>query len=158
IWEQVPFSELDVAVPLANLASLYRDQGKFAEAELLYQRTLSIWEQAHGPGHPSVAYALANLITLYAQQGKFAEVEPLSQRAASVWEQAREHPLVADSLNILDVSKMSHFGSLFLTIEKYSQLVLLHPQTVNSLASFSTQQDTLAAAEPLSGQNLSLRE
>jgi tetratricopeptide (TPR) repeat protein/transcriptional regulator with XRE-family HTH domain len=138
IWEQVPSSSLHAAAPLTNLANLYRDQGKFAEAELLYQRTLSIWEQAHGPAHPSVAFALANLITLYAQQGKFAEAQPLSQRALSVWEQVREHPLVANALNALDVSKMSHFGSLILTIEKHSQLILLHPHALNGLAKLST--------------------
>ena len=42
----------DVAFPLTSLAILYTEQGKYAEAEPLYQRALRIWEQALGPDHP----------------------------------------------------------------------------------------------------------
>ena len=35
-----------VATALNNLAALYLAQGKYAEAEPLYQRALAIWEKA----------------------------------------------------------------------------------------------------------------
>ena len=38
-----------VATSLNNLAALYYDQGKYAEAEPLYKRALAIWEKALGP-------------------------------------------------------------------------------------------------------------
>ena len=38
---------------LNNLAGLYRAQGQYAQAELLYQRALSIHEKALGPAHPN---------------------------------------------------------------------------------------------------------
>ncbi len=71
----------DVGITLTNLANLYTEQGKYAEAEPLYQRALRIWEQALGPDHPQVAYPLNGLANLYKEQGKYAEAEPLYQRA-----------------------------------------------------------------------------
>jgi tetratricopeptide (TPR) repeat protein len=41
-----------VAQSLNNLAGLYDSQGKYAEAEPLYQRALAISEKALGPDHP----------------------------------------------------------------------------------------------------------
>ncbi len=45
----------DVATGLNNLANLYSAQGRYAQAEPLYQRSLAIDEQALGPEHPGVA-------------------------------------------------------------------------------------------------------
>jgi len=39
----------DTAQSLSNLALLYRFQGKYAEAEALYKRSLEIYEKAVGP-------------------------------------------------------------------------------------------------------------
>ena len=44
-----------------NLAWLYQDMGRHAEAEPLYRRALAIREQALGPEHPDVAEALGCL-------------------------------------------------------------------------------------------------
>ena len=40
-----------LATSLNNLAELYRTQGKYAEAEPLYKRSLAIVEKALGPEH-----------------------------------------------------------------------------------------------------------
>ena len=40
---------------LNNLAALYDNQGRYAEAEPLYKRALAIQEKALGPDHPDVA-------------------------------------------------------------------------------------------------------
>ncbi len=47
-----------------DLAKLYVEQGRYEEAEPLYQRALHIWEQAWGSEHPEVANALENLAEL----------------------------------------------------------------------------------------------
>ncbi len=39
-------------------------QGKYAETEPLYERSLAIWEKALGPEHPSVAASLENYAAL----------------------------------------------------------------------------------------------
>jgi len=39
---------------ISGLADLYSDEGKYAQAKLLYQRALALGEQALGPQHPDV--------------------------------------------------------------------------------------------------------
>ena len=100
--EAEQFGEQDprFAASLNNLAELYRAQGKYAQAEPLYQRALAIWEKALGPEHPNVAAGLSNLAGLYDAQGKYAQAEPLYQRALAIREKALgpEHPNVATVL------------------------------------------------------------
>ena len=50
---------------LNNLAGLYQVQGRYAEAEPLYKRSLAICEKAFGPDHPDVALSLNSLAELY---------------------------------------------------------------------------------------------
>jgi Tfp pilus assembly protein PilF len=66
-----------VACALNGLALLYTEQGKYAQAEPLYQRALQIREQQVGPDHPHVASALNNLALLSYKQRKYAQAEPL---------------------------------------------------------------------------------
>ena len=54
----------DVATSLNNLAWLYHAQGRYAEAEPLYKRSLAIVENALGPDHPHVAASLSSLARL----------------------------------------------------------------------------------------------
>ncbi len=93
----------DVASSLNNLALLYDHQGRYADAEPLYQRSLAIREKALGRDHPAVAMALNNLAGLYRGQGRYDDAEPLYQRSLAIREKAlgRDHPDVAQSLNNL---------------------------------------------------------
>lgn len=43
----------DVGQSLNNLAALYNNQGKYAEAEPLCQRALTIFEEVLGSEHPT---------------------------------------------------------------------------------------------------------
>jgi tetratricopeptide (TPR) repeat protein len=92
-----------VATSLNNLAGLYESQGRHAEAEPLYLRSLSIREKALGPEHPDVATDLNNLAVLYEFQGRLAEAEQLYKRALSIHEKALgpDHPRVAISFDNL---------------------------------------------------------
>jgi tetratricopeptide (TPR) repeat protein len=49
------------ATTINNLAVMYMHQGRYAEAEPLYRRTLSIYEKALGPDHPDLGTTLNNL-------------------------------------------------------------------------------------------------
>ena len=73
-----------VATGLNNLALLYYTQGKYAEAEPLYKRSLAINEKALGPDHPHVATDLNNLASLYRETDREAEAEKLEKRAAAI--------------------------------------------------------------------------
>ena len=55
----------EVATALNGLALLYFDQGRYADAEPLYQRALAIREKALGRDHPDVAGSLNSLAELY---------------------------------------------------------------------------------------------
>ncbi|CAN0557844.1 unnamed protein product, partial [Ectocarpus sp. 12 AP-2014] len=76
-------------------------QGKYEEAEPLYEQSQAIREKVLGPEHPDVAQSLNNRAVLLESQGKFAEAEPLYGRATAIWEKAlgAEHPNVATVLN-----------------------------------------------------------
>ena len=56
-------------------------QGRYAEAEPLFERALGIDEKVLGPEHPDVATDLNNLALLYDHQGKYADADPLFHRA-----------------------------------------------------------------------------
>jgi tetratricopeptide (TPR) repeat protein len=88
---------------LNNMANLYYQQGKYAEAEPLFQMALDMREEVLGPEHPLVASPLHGLSLLYQDQGKYAEAEPLCRRALHIWEQALgpTHPQVSEPLNNL---------------------------------------------------------
>jgi tetratricopeptide (TPR) repeat protein len=52
---------LDVVQSLKNLALLAEAQGRYAEAQTLYERVLAISETALGADHPSVATTRNNI-------------------------------------------------------------------------------------------------
>ena len=59
-----------MARSLNNLAVLNRAQGKYGEAEPLYQQALKIYEKALGPEHPDVAQVLENYASLLTKMGQ----------------------------------------------------------------------------------------
>ena len=73
-----------MAQSLNNLASLYRAQGKYAEAEPLFKRSLKIWEKALGKDHPEVASVLDNMAELCRQAGEEDEADKLEARAKKI--------------------------------------------------------------------------
>jgi tetratricopeptide (TPR) repeat protein len=66
------------------LAALYDAQGKYAEAEPLYHRSLAIYEKALGPSHPIVATTLENLAVLLTKTNRAAEAQALTARANEI--------------------------------------------------------------------------
>jgi len=50
----------NTATSLNGQAGLYQDQGKYEEAEPLYQRALAIYEQVLGATHPSTRIVQRN--------------------------------------------------------------------------------------------------
>ena len=63
---------------------MYESQGKYEEAEPLYQRSLGIRETKLGKDHPNVASSLNNLAGLYESQGKYEEAESLYKRSLGI--------------------------------------------------------------------------
>lgn len=93
-----------VAESLSNLAMvLVRGQGKYTEAELLFQLNLDILKKQLGPDRPEVGVGLLNLAGVYRDQGKFAQAEPLFLQTIALWQrtQGSEEPDVAYALKQL---------------------------------------------------------
>jgi tetratricopeptide (TPR) repeat protein len=159
-----------LAQSLDHLARLYHDQGKYTEAEALYQRTLAIVEKVRGPEHPDVAASLNNLAWLYQEQAKDAEAEAFYQRALAIREKALgpEHPDVAASLNNLawlyhDRGKHAEIEPLYRRALAILEKVLgaEHPDvghSLHNLAGLYSSQGKYAGAEPLYQRSLAILE
>src|SRR5262249_12811668 len=93
----------DVAGSLNNLASLYYNKGRYADAEPLCSRALAIREKALGPDHPDVASSLNGLGAVYQAQGRYGDPGSLYRRALAIREKGLGpgHADVATSLNNL---------------------------------------------------------
>jgi len=67
---------------LNNMAVLCGSQGKHAEAEALYRRSISLFEKALGRRHPKVAAARANYASLLRTMKRGAEGKTRRQRCS----------------------------------------------------------------------------
>jgi tetratricopeptide (TPR) repeat protein len=74
----------EVAECLDYLAEQLLRDGRYAEAEPLFQRALKIREKVLGPDHLDVANSLSNLSRLYLRQGRDGEGVPLMRRAMAI--------------------------------------------------------------------------
>ena len=75
----------DVADSLNNLASLYKNQGKYDEAEKMFKESLAMRKKMLGEEHPDVAQSLNNLAALYENQGKYDEAEKMFEESLLVY-------------------------------------------------------------------------
>ena len=79
----------DLATALGNLALVYRDQGKFAQAERLYRRALAIRERSLGADHVLVADSLDALAETLRSNAQQVEAQELRKRAKNIRENRR---------------------------------------------------------------------
>ena len=66
---------------LNNLAVLYQSQGRYGEAEPLFEQALQLRREVLGERHPDTLTSLNNLAGLYERQGRYGEAEPLYEQA-----------------------------------------------------------------------------
>ena len=154
-----------------NQAGYYLyEQGRYSEAEPMYEQSLAISELQMGADHPEVSTSLNNLASLYRSQGRYSEAEPLSMRSLSINELklGADHPLVANSLNNLaslyeSQGRYSEAESLYersLAIRE-QQLGVDHPNvasSLNNLAELYGAQGRYNEAEPLYERSLLINE
>jgi len=86
-----------LGVSLNGLARVHQSRKRWAQAEKLYRRALSVAIQRHGPDHPDAAITQANLAGLFQAQQRYAEAKPLFEQAlASLNKSVGEaHPSLA---------------------------------------------------------------
>src|SRR5215831_9811316 len=89
------------AANLNDRAVKLQAEGRYAEADSVYKKSLAIWESTVGPEDPLVAQSLANRASLYRQIGEHHEAERIFQLALKIWKKrglpkAYDDPLWAD--------------------------------------------------------------
>jgi tRNA (mo5U34)-methyltransferase len=94
----------EAAANLNDQAVELQAQGKYAEADSIFKKSLGIWESTVGPEDPLVAQSLANRASLYRQIGEFHEAERIFQLALRIWKKRGlpknyDTPLWADQFN-----------------------------------------------------------
>src|SRR5262249_7907741 len=150
----------DVGQTLNNLARLYRDQGKYGDAERLFKRALTIREQTLGPSHPYVAATRYDLAALPSGQSRHEEEEA---KAEDVTSSAVAQALNGRGLAAWREGKDGEAEGLYkraLAIREKA-LGANHPnvgQTLNNLALVYLDQGKYSEAEELFKRALAIRE
>eukprot|EP00752_Nemacystus_decipiens_P014746 g13130.t2 len=159
-----------VAFSYSSVGYLFKLQGKYTEAEPLYERCQAIFEKTLGPEHPNVATMLNNRAGLLASQGKYSEAEPLYQRSQAIREKVLgpEHPDVAQSLNNRAVllesqGRYAEAEPLYERSQAIREKSLgpEHPdvaQSLNNRAGLLDSQGKYSEAEPLYQRSQAIRE
>jgi tetratricopeptide (TPR) repeat protein len=162
----------DVATSLNDLAMLYTSQGRWSDAEPLYERALSIRERLFGERpHADVATSLNNLAALHASQGRWSNAELLYERVLAIHKRIFTSPNndVAASLNNLALLYASQ-GRWSDAELLYERVLAIHEQlfgerpnadvanSLNNLGMLYASQGRWSDAEPLYERALSIRE
>ena len=159
----------DLGGALNNLAQVYGDMGRDAEAEPLYKRSLAVMEKAVGLDSADMAPELNNLAALYQRQFRYAEAEPLFKRALALREKALPpgHPDAGQSLNNLATlyerqDRHSDSEPLFKrALAIYQKVPGADPAVatlLNNLGQVYKAEGRYADAEPAIKQSLAIRE
>ena len=112
--EQVGSLNPCLADCLNELAILYAKQHKYAQAELMFQRSLGVSVAALDSDHPDVAVILKNIGILKASQRQYAEADLLLSQSLSVTNRVlgQEHPIAALTMRTIAVFQaiQGHYG------------------------------------------------
>jgi CHAT domain-containing protein len=77
-------SEL-TAASLDTLASVYRLQGKWDDAQALFEKAIKLSEEKHGPSHRETATGLLNLAVLHADREDFQQAATTTERVLKIY-------------------------------------------------------------------------
>jgi tetratricopeptide (TPR) repeat protein len=159
------------AARLLSQAGYYLSQrARFAEAEPLYRKTVTMRELVYGPEHAEYAIGLTNLAQLLHETNRLAEAEPLMRRALAIDEKALgpDHPNVARDLNNLGwllkiTDRVAEAEPLIRRALAIGEKALgpNHPDVairLNNLAQLLQDTNRLAEAEPLMRRVLAIDE
>jgi tetratricopeptide (TPR) repeat protein len=152
---------LDTLISKHNLAQLYGAQGKYAQAEPLFQEVLQAFTAKLGADHPDTLTNKSTLAGLYLAQGKYAQAELLLKEALQgrTVQLGADHPdtlLSKHNLALLDKQQGKYAQAEPLFQEALQgrtvQFGTDHPDTLlskHSLAQLYQDQGKYAQAEPL---------
>jgi tetratricopeptide (TPR) repeat protein len=119
-------------ISMDNVALLYRNQGKYAQAEPLVTKVLGEERHVLGDEHPDTLITMNNLAGLYRDQGKTAQAEMLYIKLLELQRRVlgAEHPRRLASMKDLAVLYLNQF--------KYQQAETLLRQALESYQKSTT--------------------
>ncbi|HUT45826.1 MAG TPA: tetratricopeptide repeat protein [Sedimentisphaerales bacterium] len=163
-------ADSEMCACMIDLAYLYKNQSKLAEAETMCQRGLELQQKVNGQNHPYVAYTLRILSEIYGRQARYQEAVETLERALTIMrgftlEDDQElAPFKVDMARLLaaqgDYEKAeSYFKNAIASIEKsYGADHLYTAKVCSSMASLYAQQGRYAEAEELISKALPIQE
>jgi hypothetical protein len=100
----------DTLTSMANLASTYRNQGRWKEAEQLQAKELEICKRVLGVDHPDTLISMANLALIFRGQGQDEEALALMEDCVQKRKQVLgpKHPYTTSSQATLNEWRMEH--------------------------------------------------
>jgi CHAT domain-containing protein/Tfp pilus assembly protein PilF len=161
------------ASPAADLLTLAHEEhvaGKYAEAEGLLIRALTIDVKALGPDDPKIASILNNLGEAYREQGKYADAEHVYLRAMAIdarayGQDSGELVPVLNNLGLLygaegrnSEAEALHLRALAIAPKAYGKDSIAVAITLNCLGTLYMGQRRYADAEPLMRRSLEIRQ
>jgi CHAT domain-containing protein/tetratricopeptide (TPR) repeat protein len=160
----------DYGAALYNLGLVYGTLGRYAQAEEVYKRALSIKEKAFGANDLKVSNVLIGLGIAYWGQGKYADAEEIDKRALAIEERVLgpSHADVATPLDNLAIVYLEQ--GKYSDAERLSQRALairektLRPDSLelarnlNTLANIYDGQGKYADAERVHKRALTIKE
>jgi tetratricopeptide (TPR) repeat protein len=167
-------NEAEIAEPTARifnqLGLLLNTKARYAEAEPLYRRALTIDEARRGPDHPLVAAVRNNLAGLLQDTNRLGEAEPLYRRVLATFEASYgpDHPNLATGLNNLagllratnrlDEAELLYRRALAIVDASYDSGHPAIARALSSLARLLKDTNRLGEAEPLYRRALAIDE
>jgi tetratricopeptide (TPR) repeat protein len=100
------------AIATVNLALVYQDQGKYAEAEQIFKHAVEVTERGLGPDDPEVAICLERYAGLLTKMERKAEAEERLTRAHAIrarYDQQLRDKAITESKQLLAI-KEQQFG------------------------------------------------
>jgi tetratricopeptide (TPR) repeat protein len=138
------------AIATVNLALIYQDQGKYAEAEQIFKQAAEITERGFGPDAPELATCLERYARLLKKMERMAEAEEKWTRAGAIrarYDQKLLDEAVAESKRLLAL-KERQFGPEGVEVAT----------AAGSLGSLYQRYRQFAEAEALFKRALAIRE
>jgi tetratricopeptide (TPR) repeat protein len=150
-----------------DLGEVYREQGRYGEAESHLTSAIAIAEKIVGPESPDLARGLHSLAMLYWEQGRYADASSMSERTLAISQKAlgSAHPYIATYLKMLGAIRRHHEAELLIKRDLSiadSASVVTDPAHqaiyLSNLAILFESQGRYADAEQLEQRALALTE
>ena len=160
----------ELAMCFIDLAVLYNNQGKLADAEKMCELGLHIQEKALCKNHPYLAYTLRTLSSIYYEQGKYYHAKSALDKAMTIMLESNRADDKVMAPFFVDIAKVLVARGDFEKAESYYQRAMAlidnsygpdHLYTSNVLggiAKLYTLQEKYTEAEKLINKAVAIQE